>query len=272
MLRTDLSLVPATFRKQSFPVAIQLIIRSREPEPGAAFAAGQAREYHGERIRFGAGAECDCRLPAEAGQPAVAGVFRAAGDGWRLEPAPGANLRLNGKPVTAAVPLGSGDEVQCGDWSLFFHKLWPPARHSRRADALSLFAKALAGLILVGEVAMVAWLPQRVAKARLWEGEIARQRVGLLLDELRRGNNKAKAGSDLEVAARRLAGDQLDRIAAFVRRRQEVLDRDGWRQVETDLRAYELLLRSLRDSAAFKPLPEPDAESAVRRILTPPRP
>lgn len=254
-------------------MAIQLIIRSRQPEPGAAFAAGTAHTFDGNRIRFGGGPECECVLPPAAGLPAEAGVFTAgttARTGWRLEPAPGVRLQLNGKPVTGPTRVASGDDVQCGQWSVYFHHQWPPARHSPWADSLSLFAKILAGLILITEIALVAWLPRRIQSARLWEGEIARQRVGLLLDDLRRGNAKAKPGSDLELAARRLAGEQLDHIAAFVRRRQDILGRDTWRQIESDLREYDALLRRLGDASALKPLPEPNAETAVRLILNPP--
>ncbi len=254
-------------------MAIQLIVRSRQPEPGAVFAAGTAHTFDGHRIRFGGGPECDCVLPPAAGLPTAAGTFTAgttAQTGWRLVPAPGVSLQLNGKPVTSPTLVASGDEVQCGQWSVYFHHQWPPARHSPWADSLSLFAQLLAGLILITEIALVAWLPRRIQSARLWEGEIARQRVGLLLDDLRRGNAKAKPGSDLELAARRLVSEQLDHLAAFVRRRQDILGRDTWRQIESDLREYDTMLRRLGNASALKPLPEPNAETAVRLILNPP--
>ena len=49
-----------------------------------------------------------------------------------------------------------------------------------------------------------------------------------------------------------------------------ILGRDTWRQIESDLREYDTMLRRLGNASALKPLPEPNAETAVRLILNPP--
>ncbi|HJR59826.1 MAG TPA: DUF1684 domain-containing protein [Vicinamibacterales bacterium] len=104
------------------------------------------------RNRAGSAAGNDIVLPASA--PATLGVFELTGQRVRFEPAPGAGVRLNDEPVTAARDLRDdaqrgADELVVGDTRLVVH-VSGGNRAVRVRDPNGPLAKAFAGF---------AWFP-----------------------------------------------------------------------------------------------------------------
>ena len=245
---------------------IQLVIRQKAEGTEGHFAVGRLAAFTTGPLRLGSASGNDCLLPASDLVPAKAGTLdqEPVSGAWFLLPEPGSVLTVNQVAATGRTALNSGDEIGCGPWNIHFHKSYPPASFAWRADLLAVLAKVLLVLILLTEVALVTWLPQRLNQSRLWELAISRQRATLLLDELRLKQAAAKPRNDLEQAAYKMIGDQLDLMAVYLRRYQERLDREQWRRVQEDLDGCRLIQEKLKDGSAFPPIPSLDLDGAVR--------
>lgn len=248
---------------------IQLIIRPYQDKAETLFAPGELRTFEGSTVRLGSGAACECSLPSAKGLAAEVAVLalRAGSRDWELRPAAGVRVEVGGAVVTGPTALSSGDHIRCGDWLVVFRKVYPVARHSRRADALAIIAKVLLFLVVVVEIGAVSWLPQRVNQSRRWERDIARQRVAYLMDEMRLENSVAKPQGRREIAARKLVGEQLDDMARYLRANQEVLDRGQWRRIQEQVDRYEQIMTHLRQGTVFEPLPAVATDEAVKAVL-----
>ncbi len=249
-------------------MSIQLVIRHNLEEHEATFTPGELRTFDAREVRIGGAAECECTVaPAGADAlPPVAVVLRLAGGQWTFAPVAGVPLFLNQEPVAAPGVLRSGDTLRCGHWTFRFHKAMRPVRYSKSADLLSAAAKVLAVLILVVEVGIVYWLPRQVRSASQWELQIARAKEKQALDDLRGRSLGAVAKSPVEQAARKFIGSQLDTLAAYVRKNQDVMTRDQWREVGEDLDTYRRILAALDAGNPFGEPPPLATEAAFRAV------
>jgi len=249
---------------------IQLIIRQRAKGTEGHFAPGRLFTFAAGPLRLGSASGCECPLPQSEQVPAEAATLdlEPATGIWFLLPAAGSAVTVNQVAATGRTVISSGDEIGCGPWSIHFHKNYPPVAYARRADLLAVMAKVLLGLILFAEVALVTWLPQRLNQSRLWELAISRQRATLLLDDLRHQLVAVKPRNDLEQAAYKITGDQLDQMAIYLRRNQDRLDRDQWRRIQEDLDGCRVILERLKSGAAFQPAPPIDLTGAVRAVTS----
>ncbi len=246
----------------------QLNIRHNLRATEDLFGPSEVRSFTQAVVRVGRGEECECRI--HAGELEAVHFDLLTGEGTDrvvLCPRPDTELFLNADPVAKQVDLHSGDEIRVGHWTFRFQRLRPRCRHGRRSGLLATVAKVLVAAILVGEVAMVVWLPQRLSSARLWEGQIARQRTTFLLDVLRARNNRAEVDDDLSHAARQVLRNEFSRLIRYVRSNEETLTRQQWDAILRDLRGYEKIMNDLTEGTAFSPLPEADVDGAVRRAL-----
>ena len=252
-------------------MAVQLVIRHNLSENEATFQPGELRTFAQPVIRIGRADSLECSLPDAADLPLAIATLQldAATDAWSLIPAAEAPLFHNRDAVAGTVPLRTGDELRCGHWTFRFHKVLPDVRYAKAADSLSFVAKLLVGLILVAELGIVSWLPRQVQAARLWEIEITRQRVALLMDDLREENSRTTARNEVEQAARKLVGDQLDDLAGYIRSNQYGLSREQWRTVSEDLQAYQRILALLRQGTPIGQVPPLETEPALRALLKP---
>lgn len=247
---------------------IQIVIRRQAAAHEPMFAAGDLRTLAEDRIRIGRAPECECAVAAEE-FPEVAVTLHAEPGkrGWTLHPAAGVALTLNGKPVTGAAHVHSGDEIACGVWSFRVHKVQKTAGHSRRADALAFAAKLIIGLILVTEAGLISWLPHQIQTAQMWELQTARQRANLYLDSLRNKNGKAKPATAAELAARKFVGARLDDLARYLRRNQDRLNRNQLRAVQEDLEMYDDVLRRLPSGRVIRDVPPLAVDAGVQAAV-----
>ncbi len=242
-------------------------IRRAAAEQADAFATGEVRALETAPFRVGGAPECDYVSPGTA-----EAVFRPDrdGSGWALHPAAGAppgSVRVNGTPATAPVRLKTGDEVRIGDCLIRFEQTFEGAGTGRRADLLALAARVLVGLILVGELLVVTWLPKRLQGARLWDREVARQQTTMFLDQLRTKIGELAPANPIEAGIREAVSAELGRLARFLRTGQEGLSAEEWRDLRRDLDRYENVLERLRAHTVVAPLPGIDVDGAVRAVV-----
>ncbi len=259
-------------------MAIQLVIRHNLEEHEATFVPGELRTFEEREIRIGSLEECACTVTPVGTDmlPPVAAALRCGNHGaWMLIPERGVALFLNQKAVSAPCPINSGDEVRCGHWIIHFHKLMRPVPYAKSADFLATAAMVLAAVILIAEIGIVYWLPRQVRSAQHWELQITRQRVCLLVDELRITNvlaaartnpDKTPVSSTIELAARKSIGAQLDLLALYVRRNQDDMTRGQWRAVGEDLDIYRQALAAMDKENLFAALPPVATEPALRSL------
>ena len=220
-------------------------------------------------VRVGRNPDCECRLD----EPELADchfqiITDATHGSQTLRAEARCDVFINNEGLTAGeLELHSGDEIRVGHWTFRFTRLYMSARRARSSDLLSLVAKVLVCMILVVEVGLVVWLPQRLQSINLWQNEVHKQRITFLLDRLRRENNDAQPRGDLEAAARQVLSSQLDHVARYVRKYESNFTRKHWQLISDDLQKYEKNMIRLRNGTAFKTIPRLSLELGVQRVI-----
>ena len=111
----------------------------------------------------------------------------------------------------------------------------------RKADYITVFAIVLFVLVVVFELLLVSWLPNKLMAAKGLEAETAKQEVIDLEDKLRhriRGYDKRVKTGEVK-----LVSTCLDNIARYLRLNSANIDRNQVRDIMEDLGRFELIMR-----------------------------
>jgi len=251
-------------------VLFKLVIRDNLRNTADDFEAGDVRAAETVPYRVGADPACACVVEPQ-GAPGPYFTI-AAGDAegtYSVVPDGRVAVFLNQSPLTTAAPLHSGDELRVGHLTLKFERVYRSVGQGRRADTMTLLAKVLLGIIFFCEVFLVYWLPNQVKSSRILAGDRIRQTTAMRLDALR-GRAQVEPTvpeGEIERSARRLATEELNALAAFVRGREKELSPDQWLQVRNHLDALARILDRLDAGPLASPLPAVDVEGGVRTLL-----
>lgn len=246
------------------------------------FTAGLVRAFEsGVAVRVGAGPDCECRVPEPEFEPEHFVLTDEAETGTaQVRPCPHAESFLNGAPVLESALVRNGDEIRVGHWTFRFQRLYPPVRRASRASLLAVFTKTLAGLILMAELGVAFWLPQRVrAIERVGERSLRQEAVWLIDQQLRPRNRAAlrdlteeglalRAPERLERDARLLLQDELDALVRYLRANEETLRPQQWQRIHAELCRIAAAMEKVEAGTVFRPLPRLDVEAAVGAVLT----
>ena len=163
--------------------------------------------------------------------------------------------------------LWSGDELRVGHWSLFFQKVYPRVGRARHTNLLAVSAKILIGLILFSEVFLVVWLPRKMRHIAIWQTEVAKQRLALALDTLRRRNRKATSRTPFEQAAREAVQMELDARVRYLRKYDDALSPQQRESMFDDLCRLGRILDRCDAGTLVRPLATVDVDRGVRAML-----
>ncbi len=231
------------------------------------FAASRVESFEGGPVRVGCDTACECRIDSDEFAP-VHFTLVEQSQQWLLRREQGSAVFLNQEPVEdGPALLHSGDEIRIGHWTVRFQIVHPSSGQAWRVDFMANAAKVLIGLILLAELFIVLWLPQRIRSASLWEKEIAQQRTILLLDQLRTETRPTAQGHGLDRAAMAVVAAELDQLARHVRTYESKLSRSQWRRIHDDLIRFSDIVANVQDDKAFPPTPAPELAAGVATIL-----
>ncbi len=250
-------------------MAFLLHIRENLETAGDHFGPGQVRRFDAGTVRIGSGPSCECRIEDPAFAPCHLVLKGSGSPSSRVRACPreGATTFLNGQPLAGPTPLRSGDELRVGHWTLRFQRLYEPVRRSWQFHVMSRLAQGAVALVLALEVALVAWLPRRVTQAAFLEPEIARHRIGDLLDSLNRRNREGPSPTDFERTLRREIDRELRQRGAYLAQYGDRLRAADRQRLYEELRAYDRILSALADRTLPPPLPDVDVDGGVRALL-----
>lgn len=248
----------------------QLHIRQNLDSARDHFGPGEVRAFAGGTVRIGSGPDCECRMDAAAFAPCQVVLEVGPRPAARVTASPCASptaTYLNQSPLAAPTVLRSGDELRVGHWTLRFLRVYDSAPRSRRFHVVSSLAKVAVAAILCAEVAMVAWLPQRMQRAAMWQAQIARHRVVDLLDRLRRSNQDSRSAGDFERSLRREVDRELQARLEYVATYGSQLSAERTRLLYEELLGFERVLNGLAQGVLPPPLPGVELDAGVKAVL-----
>lgn len=248
-----------------------LTIRPETETAADHFGEGVVAHFDLPRVRVGAGADCEQRAP-EGDLPGLAFAILAKDQRLQLEPAPGVQVRVNGKDAAAGQELRSGDELRVGSWSCRIHKVYGNPEDRRRRTGLARLARVLVALVILAELSVVVWLPRQVEDAARRGHELARLRVFALVDSLRDRARQfqppeGEAVDPFKQAVRRAIGEDLERRTRYLRQHQHSLTPDQCQRMSQELDFLADALERLGSDNLLQPIPGVDLEAAVRAAL-----
>jgi len=140
-----------------------------------------------------------------------------------------------------------------------------------KTDYLATLAKVLIVFIIIIEVIIVTWLPNRLKQGELFEQEIAYQNCSLLLDELRTETrdklNYKRKRPDVTTPLVREVMNKLDSKAWFLRNNTSRLTAEQVTMLHNELLAYKKVLSKIKMEPMNNKLPDIDQEQLIEDIL-----
>ena len=250
---------------------IQLSIRNNLRSAADQFGASRVCTFGDHDVTVGSAATCDCRIedPAVAPHHLTFSPPEESTGNWTVHPRPDCVLYRDAEVLSAGDSVRSGDELRIEHWLIRFRKVHAAAVQGRRASVTATVAKLLVIIILGAELGLVVWLPRRLHEAALWEKDIARQRTTMMLDQLRSELRAFLPATNdtFRQSAGQLLQDELDRVARFLREHGDDLPREQWRQIRSDLDAYERVFRRMRENRLVQAPPDFDLQAGIQQVL-----
>lgn len=256
----------------------QLVIRNTIESEGNVFGAADVRSLE-DAVTVGTTPECDVRiedqeLPSEP-------FFRIDYSSATafLHPQGNESIYLNKTGVeSGATPeLLSGDELRVGHWTFRFQKVREHVGVGHRSNLLSLVTKVLILAIIVGEILLAVWLPQRLKYENMVAVQILEEQCVMLLDQMRHEIDRmqtldpqADELEKLRIAAVQIVREQLDGMATYIRKHQTEMTPEHWTQIRNELERLQTLFYRIQAGTVFKSLPELDMENAIRNAINGP--
>ncbi len=249
------------------------VIRDNVKQTADDFAAGDSRYFDQPTVVVGTSADCDCVVDnaPEMAARHFAVTLGDQPDAYIFRPLEPAGLFLNNQAVgEQAMPITSGDEIRVGHLTFRFQAIHRAVPQARRADFLAFFAKILIAAILLAELLVVYWLPQRFQSEKLLAAQIQRQETVMLLDAQRLQARKiaGEASSELARDAGKLIYAELNTLAEFVREHEQQLWPEQWQRFYAELTQMQIILNRLGRGNAFPPAPQVDVDAAVRALVS----
>lgn len=247
----------------------QLIIQDGDGTRATLFQ--RRRVWRPERLPATAGGDgCDCVLPGADGV-----LFTLAEDGSdkvTLQPAPGAEVHINGAPCPSPGQLlRSGDGVTAGTAHLRYYTLRKLEKPSLASLFLARLTKTLVALFLMAQLWVLFILPSQIHDNRFWERAIDKQRISSLLDQLRREVTKLEAPEAGQKALQAALLAELDARVRYLRQHEDRMTRSQRRAMLEDLRHIQRLTERLPAGQIMPPLPPLQTDQAIRAITGEPR-
>lgn len=247
----------------------KLVIRHTIGYDSDEFTGADVRHFEETDVSVGCSADCDCVLdyPGEF-LPRHFHIRFDEDGGYLLVPEKNARVFHNRKPVYAAQPLTSGDEIRVGHLVLRFQKEYRAVRPARRTNFLEILAKVIIAGVLVLELYFIYWLPRRIQSERLLAAAITRQQTVMLLDSTRqKARHMPEATEEFAQYATALILDELDRMALFIRENEKEISDAQWQWFFNTSGKLNNSLHSIREGSLEKPLPKPALEAGVNAVL-----
>ncbi|MFW5802865.1 MAG: hypothetical protein ACOCWJ_03010 [Verrucomicrobiota bacterium] len=252
---------------------LHISIRNNLREGGDPFDAARVERFEADRsLSFGAADDCDCQIDDPAVFPARHFELLpppSGGRSWTLRTiSDEVAVFINGEQAADGQPVGSGDELRVGHWTLLVHRIPSPGEYQFRSDRSGVVNRLLVVAILVSELIVIVWLPQHLQASSLWETGRLRQETSLLLDEL---SNELKAEKTpeerLESEAYSLLAREVDHLSRFLQEHGRQLEREQWRDVRHSVEQYRRIKDRVDHGLLVQPLPQIDMEAAVQAVL-----
>lgn len=247
----------------------KLVIRHNIGDDSDEFTGADVRHFDETDVSVGCDADCNCALDyPEEFLPRHFHIRFDEDDGYLLVPEKNATVFHNRKPVYAAQPLTSGDEIRVGHLVFRFQKEYRAARAARRTNLLEILAKVIIAGVLVLELYFIYWLPRRIQSERLLASSITRQQTVMLLDSTRqKARHMPRETGGFAQHATALILDELDRMAVFIRENEKEISDAQWQWFFNTTGKLNNSLHNIRAGTLEKPLPKPALEDAVKAVI-----
>ena len=169
------------------------------------------------------------------------------------------------------IEIFSGSVVKSFDLSFSVIKKFELPKVTQKPDVLALFAKILIVFVLIVQVFVAIWLPQRLRQGNLFADEIAYQKTTALMDDVRISTWKYL--DDLEGKPELLTplvkeiNSILDEKAWEIRSKRSNISREYMDQLYTELLSYKKAMNMIKNNFLTDKLPEVDKEALLKTIL-----
>ena len=196
-----------------------------------------------------------------------------------LHPLGSESIYLNNAVVeSGATPeLLSGDELRVGHWTFRFQKVRERVGVGHRSNLLSFVTKVLIAAIIVGEILLAVWLPQRLKYENMVAIQILEEQCVMLLDQMRHSIDRmdtpgpeADEMERLRAAGVRIVREQLDGLATYIRKHETQMTPEHWTRLRNELDRLQSLLSRIHAGTVFKSLPELEMDKAIRNAINGP--
>ena len=193
-------------------------------------------------IKIGSGANCDLVVNTKKIKSLHCELYHMDNE-FRFVPAPSAFVEINDSDVEKwPAILSDGDILTIGDIKFQFNIMQPTPKRSWKASFASTLAICLLVILIIFEIAIMAWLPFELTKRKAWELSASKEEVMRQIDDLRSGTNKLDTSNQSEDRIKKVLLTVEDNIAKYLRQYGDSMDREQTRETHKDLFQMQIII------------------------------